>query len=111
MAPLFLIVGGVRGRGNALVKPFGLITDGRLHDTVCERNDDELIFGMPDSHLTFHASLWCGACQQGRQVISITTVVRYNNRFGRIYFFFVRPFHRIIMQTMLSRVERHAGEQ
>lgn len=86
---------------NILVKPLGLDTGGSFSDTVIDRNEGEVIFGMPDKHLTFHASIWCGQHQNDRQEIGITTVVKYNNTIGRIYFFVIRPFHGMIIRSIL----------
>lgn len=89
---------------NKLVKPLGLDTARRLEDMVCARNQNEIIFGMPDKHLTFYASLWCGVRDGDLQKLRITTVVTYHNRMGRIYFFFIRPFHKIILRSIVNRV-------
>ena len=55
---------------------------------------------------TFHASLWCGEKEPGGQTFTITTVVKFNNRLGRLYFFFIRPFHKVIIRSMLKRVAK-----
>ena len=34
------------------------------------------------------------------------TVVKFNNRLGRLYFFFIRPFHKVIIRSMLKRVAK-----
>ena len=60
---------------NAIVKPLGLEVGMRFADTICEQNAQEVVFGMPDKHLTFHASLWCGEKEPGGQTFTITTVV------------------------------------
>ena len=69
-------------------------------------NAQEIVFGMPDKHLTFHAALWCGEKESGGQTFTITTVVKFNNRLGRLYFFFIRPFHKVIIRSMLKRVAK-----
>ena len=32
--------------------------------------------------------------------------VKFNNRLGRLYFFFIRPFHKTIMRSILNRVAK-----
>lgn len=91
---------------NTIVKPLGLEVGMRFADTICEQNAQEVVFGMPDKHLTFHASLWCGEKEPGGQTFTITTVVKFNNRLGRLYFFFIRPFHKVIIRSMLKRVAK-----
>jgi hypothetical protein len=36
--------------------------------------------------------------------VFLTTVVRYNNVGGKIYFAVIRPFHGIIVRTMLRKI-------
>lgn len=87
---------------DTIVKPLGLVTDIRFTDVICEKSPNEDIFGMPDRHLTFHVSMWCGEYQDGKQELRITTVVKYNNWLGRVYFFAIRPFHKVIVHSILK---------
>lgn len=91
---------------NKIVKPLGLDTTSRFSDSVSERSANEIIWGMPDKHLNFHVSMWCGEHQDGKQELRITTVVKYNNWFGRLYFFVIRPFHGIIISSLLKSIKR-----
>ena len=91
---------------NAIVKPLGLDTKSRFTDMVSDKNEHEEVFGMPDKHLTFHVSMWCGEYKDGKQVLQITTVVKYNNWLGRLYFFIIRPFHGIIISSLLKSIKR-----
>ena len=99
-------VNGLMKLRNAIVKPLGLEVGMRFADTICEQNAQEIVFGMPDKHLTFYAALWCGEKEPGGQTFTITTVVKFNNRLGRLYFFFIRPFHKVIIRSMLKRVAK-----
>ena len=63
-------------------------------------------FLFRSKHLTFYAALWCGEKESGGQTFTITTVVKFNNRLGRLYFFFIRPFHKVIIRSMLKRVAK-----
>ena len=91
---------------NTIVKPLGLDTTSRFSDSVCEQSTNEIIWGMPDKHLDFHVSMWCGEHRDSKQELRITTVVKYNNWFGRVYFFIIRFFHRIIIRSLLNGIER-----
>lgn len=91
---------------NKIVKPLGLDTTSRFSDSVCERSVNEIIWGMPDKHLNFHVSMWCGEYRDNKQELRITTVVKYNNWLGRVYFFIVRFFHRIIIRSLLNNIEK-----
>lgn len=88
---------------NVLVKPFGLETDKRFSGMVSDKNKNEIIFGMKDKHLTFYVSLWCGKKEQNIQDLKITTIVKYHNSLGKVYFFIIRPFHKILIRYILNR--------
>jgi hypothetical protein len=76
---------------------------------VFERSDDEILLGGDDSHLDFRVSV---LVQRGamRSSAVLTTVVRFNNGLGRAYFFVVRPFHRLIVTSMLRNLARDPPE-
>ena len=92
-----------------LVKPLGLKTEGRLSNLVQDSTPNEIIIGDVDKHLTFYCSLWSGPKEGDKQVLRITTVVKYNNSIGRLYFFLIRPFHRIIIYLLLKRSVKMAS--
>lgn len=87
-----------------LVKPLKLEAAGRMSDMICKQDAHEIIFGKTDKHLSFHTSLLCGRHSDSRQELRITTVVKYHNALGRIYFFFIRPFHIVIVKSLLRKV-------
>lgn len=68
-----------------------------------EKSENEIILGEDDKHLNFRVSLILNAAGSRKKEIVITTVVEFNNRFGRIYFFIIKPFHRIIVPVFLKR--------
>lgn len=72
---------------------------------VLDRSDDEIMFGADDKHLDFRASLLVQRDGAGSTAV-FSTVVRYNNWLGRVYFFFVRSFHRVIMGSLLRNLRR-----
>lgn len=90
---------------NSIVKVFGLKTDKQEGDhdtffTLIEKNEDEIVMGEPDKHLDFKASIMRN---KSEQTIFLTTVVHYNNVWGKIYFFLIKPFHKMIMKALLKR--------
>ena len=44
---------------------------------IIEQNDNEIIIGAKDKHLTFHVSLFCSDVKDKTQEVSITTIVKY----------------------------------
>lgn len=73
--------------------------------TVFDRTDREILMGGDDTHLDFRASLLTRS-EAGDTSVVLSTVVHFNRRLGRAYFFFVRPFHRLIIPAMLRRLSR-----
>lgn len=92
---------------NILVTPLGLKNDrfeAHLSEMIRCRNEREIVWGMNDKHLCFYASVWCTTKEGETQRIGITTFVKYNNRIGKIYFFAIKPFHKIIIKSLLKRI-------
>lgn len=80
---------------------------------VFDKTDDEIILGEDDKHLNFRVSLFIDKQNEnkaGKNLI-ISTTVKFNNWFGRLYFLPVRPFHKLIVPTMLKEmiknIEQH----
>jgi len=92
---------------NLLVKPFGL-KNGKLKDYISNmiksQSEHEVVVGMTDKHLDFYVEFWCSAKENNTQHIAIATVVKYNNMVGRMYFFFVKPFHKLILRYFINQL-------
>lgn len=107
---------------NKLVKMFGLkipkaITDRQklLDNFKCNvgesmgffqvfaKNDHELILGEDDKHLNFRVSLYINNNGINQDLI-VTTVVQFNQWAGKLYFLFVKPFHRLIVPAMVREM-------
>lgn len=97
-----------------LVKPFGLKTGEEIRAErdadyefdfapVLYRSEQEIVMGMNDKHLYFRMSVLKVAQNENSQLF-LTTVVRFNNVGGRIYFGLIRLFHGLIVRTMLKRL-------
>ena len=72
--------------------------------TLYSLDEDEVIMGEQDRHLDFKVSLLINEVQ--RKEISIATVVTYHNLLGKVYFFVVKPFHKIIVKSILKKMKR-----
>lgn len=86
-----------------IVKPFGLKTGISFDDKIKEQNRNEIILGAEDKHLTFHISLFCSDIKSGKQTVSVSTIVKYNNISGRIYFSAIWIFHKILVSYVFRR--------
>ena len=85
---------------NAIVKPFGLQGGGGFRNLVSERNDEEIIICKNDKHLCFWVSIYCSLPEDGWQDASVTTVVKFNNFLGKIYFIGIWVFHKLLVKSL-----------
>jgi hypothetical protein len=74
--------------------------------TILIRNENEIILSGDDKHLYFRISVLKEDCENENIKIHLTTIVIYHNIFGKIYFFFVKPFHRLIVKAMLNQLKK-----
>ncbi len=88
-----------------LVKPFGIETKRlRVKELIVEENEREAILCKDDSHLLFYVSVFIRLEEGGKQTTEISTLVKFHNRLGRVYFFLIKPFHRMIVPFVSKRV-------
>ena len=73
---------------------------------VFDKTDDEVVLGEDDKHLNFRVSLFLDKPKDDglKKSLIISTTVVFNNRFGRLYFLPVRPFHKFIVPIMLKGI-------
>ena len=109
---------------NLLMKPFG-VKGGDLQNkqvplpsfkpgdkavifTVISRNKEEIVAGEPDKHLDFWTSVrWEKPSSTGQPgYFYSATLVHYNNGGGRLYFFLIKPFHQLIIKTLMKNLAK-----
>lgn len=81
-----------------------IIQTGGINDmvSVVGKTENETAILLSDKHLDAYMSVFVD-----KQTITASTLVRYHNNLGRVYFFFIRPFHAIVVKAMLkSTLER-----
>ena len=102
---------------DAIVKPFGLKTGTSFTDRIIERNGEEIVIGADDKHLSFRVSVFCrkqyataGTAEASvsanipkTSIAEVTTVMKFHNMLGRIYFVGIWIFHRLIVETLFRR--------
>lgn len=88
---------------DALVKPLGLKTGTTFRDRIIARSEEEIILGATDKHLSFWVSVYCSAPSGGKQTAAVSTVIKYRNRLGRIYFAAIWVFHKLIVRSLLLK--------
>jgi len=69
--------------------------------TLFSRSAHEIIAGGDDKHLDFKVSV-LRVIEGGTDRVVLTTVVNVHNLFGKVYLFFIMPFHRLGVRTILS---------
>lgn len=96
---------------NAIVAPLGLkaAPDKKLNGDnsigtfpLISKSESRVVLGLDDRHLDFRVLVDVVNLNNGKQTITASTVVKTHNLLGRIYLGFVKPFHRIIVPTMLA---------
>lgn len=88
---------------NRLVKPFGLEAGDGFRRLVDERSGEEIILCKHDKHLSFWIGIYCSQPDQGWQDASVTTVVKFNNFFGKLYFAVIWIFHKVLVKTLFRK--------
>ena len=107
-------IGGLIKIRDALVAGFGLKTARQLASLnpesgtrrlsifrIYSKSSTEVVLGEDDKHLDFRLSVLCS----GRQ-LTLSTVVHCHNLLGRLYIFFIAPFHRLVVQSSLRSAAR-----
>jgi hypothetical protein len=99
---------------NTIVRPMGLkgtnearkISRDHIGFFPCiSRGADRVVMGFDDSHLDFRVAVDVTSIAGGLQRVTATTLVRPHNLFGRTYLATIMPFHKLIVRTMLARVQ------
>jgi len=72
---------------------FFIILKGKIH----------LIVELKDKHLDFRFSILIRQ-EEGITKMSLTTIVKFINIFGKVYFFLITPFHRLVIPNILKRL-------
>jgi len=74
---------------------------------VIERTKEEIYMGENDKHLNFRASIFLKK-KNDHYLISMATIVHFNNWLGRAYFVPVKIVHRLVIPLLLKRAVRKA---
>ena len=116
---------------NKIVKFFGLKVSNsisergiQLKNFKCQENDqiglfkvflsneNEVVLGENDKHLDFRVSLFLKNIEgKNNKELTISTLVRFNNLFGKLYFIPVKPFHSFIVPSMLKSIVQNLQKE
>lgn len=88
---------------NTIMKPFGIQGGGGFRNLVSERNEEEIIICKNDRHLCFWVGIYCSKQIDGWQEASVTTVVKFNNFLGKVYFAGIWIIHKILVKSLFCK--------
>lgn len=103
-----------------LIKPLGLKTNNwegeqsstyytvgskAILFTVFDRNENKIVMAEDDKHLSFKTSVIVTPQNKGA-LINQSTIVKYHNFFGHVYFTIIKPFHRLLMFITKKRFNK-----
>ena len=76
---------------------------------VKDANEVEVLMFAKDSHL---CAYFCISFVQNNdeKTLKASTVVFLNNRLGKIYFFIIKPFHKLIIKRMLKHAAQNLSK-
>jgi hypothetical protein len=106
-------VEGLMKLRDAIVTPLGLKTTASArHDDIekvgffplLNETPQRLVAGFNDSHLDFRVVIDVAPASTG-QCITATTIVLMHNWIGRTYLSIIKPFHRMVVRSMLKQVQ------
>lgn len=99
---------------DTIVSPLGLKTsESARHADVAKvgffpllsETPQRVVAGFNDSHLDFRVVVDVAAAGTGQEVTA-TTIVLTHNWTGRTYLAVIKPFHRMVVRSMLKQVQR-----
>ncbi|WP_171013018.1 DUF2867 domain-containing protein [Arcobacter arenosus] len=64
-------------------------------------SDTEIIAGEKDWHLDFCVSFF-----KKDDKVMLSTIVKYNNGFGKIYMNIIKPFHKLLVKNSLKKLNK-----
>jgi hypothetical protein len=68
--------------------------------TIYYNDEYEIIAGEKDKHLDF-----CVSFYKKDTNLTVSTLIQYNNSFGKIYMNLIKPFHKFVVKNMLKNLK------
>jgi len=103
---------------NGIVAPFGVKASIGFSDRglgkidvfpIISNTGAEVVVGGDDKHLDFRIWISIQPSLRGSEV-TISTLVKINNLFGKVYLFAIMPFHKLLSRLMLKRALNRFGK-
>jgi len=96
---------GLKGSDSSNMKELeNCIRTGGTYDfvSVPAKSANETVLLLSDKHLDAYLSVHVESREE-HKTISAITLVNFKNKLGRFYFFVIRPFHGMIVKSLLKR--------
>jgi len=77
---------------------------------VLSKTDNEVILGEDDKHLNFRISITVERLNGDNKKVTLSTWVHFNNFFGKLYFIPVKPFHKLIVPSMMKAMVKESSK-
>lgn len=71
-----------------------------INFTVLTRNKSEIVMEENDKHLRFRTSVFV---DREKSKVYLTTIVKFNNWGGKLYFIPVKPIHKILIKSQFKK--------
>jgi hypothetical protein len=105
------MVQGLTALRNAIVQMLGIKPGTAFSDRglgkidyfpIVSKTANEIVLGGDDKHLDFRIWIGLQPSERGSEV-TISTLVKVNNLFGRFYLSAIMPFHKLLSRSLLGR--------
>lgn len=63
-------------------------------------DEKEIVSGLKDNHLDF-----CISFYKIDNKVLLSTLVKYNNTFGKVYMNIIKPFHKLLVKSILKNLK------
>ncbi|MDL2211018.1 DUF2867 domain-containing protein [Bacteroides sp. OttesenSCG-928-M17] len=71
--------------------------------SVPDKNNHETLLLLEDKHLGAYLSAHIVNGDNNKKNVSIITVVHFYKRLGNVYFAIIKPFHKVVVKSLLKR--------
>jgi len=68
------------------------------------KSDHETVISLNDKHLKAYFSVYVERLPDSEQAISFSTVVKFHNALGSVYFYLISPFHALVVKSLIREV-------
>ena len=106
IARVFGLKTGKIEKNNEKLEKLNIIQGHNIGDfLIILKEKNSIIIELNDKHLDFRFAIFIRN-EKYKTKIYLTTIVKINNLLGKIYFFLITPFHRLIIPIILKKVSK-----